>query len=88
MLHLRPRIDYSKCVGHGNCINVCKHNVLQRYLPSKQELENLPSNVRKYLELNGGYRTYVKHKYDCRNCWSCVSECPEKAITLIEDDFN
>jgi NAD-dependent dihydropyrimidine dehydrogenase PreA subunit len=58
------KIDLNKCVGCGECIDVCPAS------PCVYEMETT----------NNKKRPTILHPKSCINCGACVIACPENAI--------
>src|SRR5882762_9218464 len=77
-----PVIDRNRCEGKEECVAVCPYSVFT--------VGTLPPEQRKTLSFVGKLKGYT-HKWHqafatdaeaCHACGLCVSECPEKALTL------
>jgi 2-oxoacid:acceptor oxidoreductase delta subunit (pyruvate/2-ketoisovalerate family) len=61
-----PVVDHEKCIGCGNCSNVCPEGIC-----FKTEQKN-----------SKGIFFYERDLDYCKGCGLCAYECPVKAITM------
>lgn len=62
-----PEIDYEKCTGCGNCVDVCAEDVF--------------FNTKGFGKIKGE-KPVVTYPKVCYHCYLCVKECPVDGITL------
>ena len=69
------KVDRSKCVGCGACVDICPKNIV-KLIPESQKLMPACSNQDK------GAAVMKMCKVGCIGCMKCQRECPEQAITV------
>ncbi|MCP5165053.1 MAG: ferredoxin family protein [Pseudomonadales bacterium] len=77
-----PVVNRNRCEGKSPCVDACPYDVFV--------IATLPQDKRKELSLIGkikGFRhqwqqAFAVNSDSCHGCGSCVTACPEKAITL------
>jgi 4Fe-4S ferredoxin len=77
-----PRIDRRKCEGKQDCVRVCPYDVFEMRVVPASDKAALGLLGRLKLKVHGGRQAYVRAPDDCHNCGLCVTNCPERAITL------
>ena len=79
---LVPVIDRNRCEGKEDCTRVCPYSVFQMGRLNESERSQL-SRVGRIKAFFHGYRqAFVANPDACHGCGLCVSNCPERAISL------
>ncbi|MEW5849284.1 MAG: ferredoxin family protein [Myxococcota bacterium] len=78
-----PRVDLNRCEGKHDCVDVCPHNVFQVRVLPEAERDQLTRLGRVKSFFHGHRKAFVVHPDQCHACGSCVTACPEHAITLV-----
>lgn len=79
---LQPAIDLNACEGKGPCIPACPYGVLELKLLTGDEFRQLSFFGRIKTRVHGREKAAVSFPEKCHACGTCVTACPEKAITL------
>lgn len=82
-----PVIDRNRCEGKAECVAVCPNDVFVVGVLRKSERGGLSLKGRVKGLAHGWKQAFMPNIEACEACGSCVSACPERAITLtrIED---
>lgn len=77
-----PVVDATRCEGQGDCAVVCPVDVFEIGRLPDAQFDAMPLLVRFKLWAHGRQTAFTPKAEACRACGSCVSACPEHAITL------
>jgi NAD-dependent dihydropyrimidine dehydrogenase PreA subunit len=80
---LVPRIDRRRCEGKQDCVRVCPYDVFEMRVVPAEDRAALGLLGRLKLKVHGGRQAYLRAPDDCHACGLCVTNCPERAITLV-----
>jgi 4Fe-4S ferredoxin len=71
-----------RCENKGPCVEACLYDVFEIRAPMAAERGELSLLTRLKLWAHGGKQAFVARPDECRASGFCVTDCPEKAITL------
>lgn len=77
-----PVVDAARCEGQGDCAVACPFDVFEIGRLPDAQFDAMPLLVRFKLWAHGRQSAFTPRAEACRACGSCVSACPEHAITL------
>lgn len=78
----KPVVDTHRCEGQGDCAVVCPVDVFKIVRIPDEQFATMPLLVKFKLWAHGRQTAFTPNAEACRACGSCVSACPEHAITL------
>lgn len=79
-----PKWDKTKCIQCNQCAFLCPHAVIRPFLLDQKEsigLQTIKATGKAFKGLN--FRIQIT-PYDCTGCSVCVSQCPTKALSMID----
>lgn len=81
----KPVVDATRCEGKGDCAVVCPYDVFEIGRLPDAQFAVMPLHVKFKLWAHGRQTAFTPNLDACRACGSCVSACPEHAITLARN---
>ena len=81
---LRPLVDFRRCEGKRDCIEVCPYDVFEVRRMDDADFAPLTLKAKLKQIVHGRQVAYAPRADQCRACGLCVVACPESAISLSE----
>lgn len=78
----RPLIDFRRCEGKRDCIEVCPYDVFEVRRIDDADFAPLPLKAKLKQIVHGRQVAYALRADQCRACGLCVVACPQGAIIL------
>jgi len=75
----------NKCIQCTLCEFICPHSAILIKKVEENEIKNAPENFKFIKNKNGEYFCLFVDSNKCTGCGNCVSACPTKALSLIEN---